>query len=195
MGNGIEKSPSRIGFFGGSFDPMHIGHVSLAKQAIQSCALDLLLLCPAYHAPLRAEKPLFSSETRLKILEGVAQENQKIDICRLEIEKQKTCFTFDTLNEIRSQYPKSEIKILLGADQFERLNEWKFHRQLAQAHSFLVFSRYHNHPSPPPIPNLSYKLLHNPLIECSSTEIRNRIKSGQSVRELLPPSAYPFVER
>lgn len=187
--------PPRIGFFGGSFDPIHIGHISLAQQAIQLARLDTLLLCPAYHAPLRIEKPYFSTKTRLRILEKIAQETPCVEVCKLEIEKQKTCYTYETIKEVQLQYPHSTILLLLGADQFNRLNEWKFHNELAEHCQFLVFSRDVQGVTPPPIPQLSYQLLKNDLIDCSSTEIRKRLQSGKSVNHLIPVAAQPFINQ
>lgn len=195
MAESTKSSSLRIGFFGGSFDPIHIGHISLAQQAIQLARLDTLLLCPAYHAPLRIEKPYFSTKTRLKILEEIAQENPGFEICKLEIEKQKTCYTYETIKEVQLQYPHSTILLLLGADQFNRLNEWKFHQELAEHCQFLVFSRNVQEVTPPQIPQLSYQLVKNELIDCSSTEIRKRLQSGKSVDHLIPSAAYPFINQ
>ena len=195
MAESTKSSSLRIGFFGGSFDPIHIGHISLAQQAIQLARLDTLLLCPAYHAPLRIEKPYFSTKTRLKILEEIVQENPGFEICKLEIEKQKTCYTYETIKEVQLQYPHSDILLLLGADQFNRLNEWKFHQELAEHCQFLVFSRNGQEVTPPQIPQLSYQLVKNELIDCSSTEIRKRLQSGKSVDHLIPSAANPFINQ
>ncbi len=194
MGEQEQSKTIRIGFFGGSFDPVHIGHISLAEQAIQTAQLDKLLLCPAYHAPLRYEKPFFPPEIRLKILETVAHEYSRMEVCKLEIEKQKTCYTYHTLKEIKEQSPLSEIMVLLGEDQFSQLDKWKFHQDLVQICQFLVFSRSGTGINPPSIPNLSYTLMENELIDCSSTTIRSRIQSGKSVSHLIPEVAYPFVK-
>ncbi len=195
MDKSNESKTKRIGFFGGSFDPIHIGHVSLAEQAIKIAKLDTLLLCPAFHAPLRPDKPFFSTQTRLRILEKVAQEKPLFEICKLEIDKQRTCYTYGTVKEVQMQYPNSEIMVLIGADQFNRLTEWKFHKELAKLCQFLVFSRTVIEVTPPSIPLLSYKLMENDLIDCSSTEIRNRLKSGKSVNHMIPPVAHPDINQ
>jgi len=191
----VESKTKRIGFFGGSFDPIHIGHVSIAEQAIKIAKLDTLLFCPAYHAPLRAEKPFFSTHTRLKILEKIVGENPRFEICKLEIDKQKTCFTYETIKEVQLNCPTSEIMIIVGSDQFNRLKEWKFHNELAQHCQFLVFLRTVTEVNPPSIPQLSYKLMENELINCSSTEIRTRLKSGKSVSHMIPPVAFPCIKQ
>jgi nicotinate-nucleotide adenylyltransferase len=195
MGQTSDTNFSKIGFFGGSFDPIHLGHLSLAKQAIQSANLDSLLLCPAYHAPLRAEKPFFSTEIRLKILEQIARDTPQIKVCKLEIEKRMTCFTYNTLKEVQSQHPQSEIIVLLGADQFENLSNWKSNQELVQICKFLVFSRTKTEIIPPDIPELSFQLMQNELLDYSSTKIRNRIKSRQPVKHMLPRAAHKFIHQ
>ena len=195
MGKGSQSKTKRLGFFGGSFDPVHIGHISLAKQAIEQAKLDKLLLCPAFHAPLRDQNPFFTPEIRLEILEKVAAEHSKIEICSLEIEKQKVCYTYNTLCEIQRIYPISEIIVLLGADQFNQLEKWKYHTQLAQAFQFCVFARDSSQISPPSIPNLSFKLMQNKLIHCSSTEIRKKLKNRESIESLVPSSVYSIISQ
>jgi nicotinate-nucleotide adenylyltransferase len=195
MGKGSQSKTKRLGFFGGSFDPIHIGHISLAKQAIKQAQLDKLLLCPAFHAPLRDQIPFFSPDIRLQILEKVAAEHSKIEICSFEIEKQKVCFTFDTLCEVQKIYPTSEIIVLLGADQFNQLEKWKYHTQLAQAFQFCVFARDSSQISPPSIPNLSFNLMQNKLIHCSSSEIRENLKNGKSIKNLVPSSVYSIISQ
>jgi nicotinate-nucleotide adenylyltransferase len=194
MGLHDQSTPLRIGFFGGSFDPVHNGHVSLANQAIEHAQLDRLLICPAFHAPLRPEKPFFSASVRLKIIETVTQLHPRMEICKLEIDKQETCYTYNTIKEIKAQSPRSEIVVLLGEDQFSQLNKWKFHHELVQICQFLVFSRNEDRVIPPSIPDLSYTLMKNELIDCSSTVIRNRIQSGKSVSHLIPDVAHPLVK-
>jgi nicotinate-nucleotide adenylyltransferase len=186
-----KPTTGKIGFFGGTFDPPHIGHVSIANQAISEANLDHLILCPAYHAPLRHHQPVLPVEVRLKMLELIASENDKIVLSTIEIDQKKTCFTFNTLQQVKKQFPSDELMVILGTDQFEKLNSWKYCRKLARICQFLVFSRHSHQVTPPIIPHLSYQHMNNELIDCSSTEIRNRIKNNQSIEEMIPDIAYP----
>ena len=186
--------PDRVGFFGGSFDPIHLGHLRLAEEAIRFTSFNLLLFCPAFHAPLRDEKPFFSSQQRLDMLYRITEDNPRMDVCTIELEKQKTCFTYETLLEVRSRFPDSELFLLLGADQFEQLEKWKFNHELAEICKFLVFSRSGKKVSPPPIKNLRYELMKNELIEISSTQIRDRLKNGKKIDQLIPPIINPMIQ-
>jgi nicotinate-nucleotide adenylyltransferase len=186
----------RVGFFGGSFDPIHNGHFSLATQAIEQANLDTLLLCPAYHAPLRAEKPFFQAKDRLAMLEGIARDHAKIQVFPHEVEQGKVCFTHDTLLAVQEEFPKTEILLLLGVDQFAKLPQWKFIDELLKLVTFLVFSRKSDMTSPhPPLPALKFQQMKNDLIDLSSTLIRQKIQNGKSIRNDIPKPAYNYLNQ
>ena len=186
----------RIGFFGGSFDPIHNGHLCLATQAIEEAALETLLLCPAYHAPLRSQKPFFKAGDRLAMLERIALEHTRIEVFPHEILQGKVCFTRDTLLEVAKKFPGAEILLLLGADQFAKLPQWKFIDELVSMVTFLVFSRSSDKmTSLPPLPEMKFERLNNELIDLSSTTIRDKIRNGRSVRNDVPQPAYDYLEQ
>jgi nicotinate-nucleotide adenylyltransferase len=185
---------TKIGFFGGTFDPIHNGHLSLAKQAIDQSGLERLLLCPAYHAPLRSAKPFFEAKDRLCMLEKIADEHPEIEIFPHEISQEEVCFTYDTLLEVRKSYSQQEILLLLGADQFNKLPQWKFIDELAKIVTFLVFSRSSDMTDcEPPLPEIKFERMNNELIDLSSTTIRQKIRSGQSVMNDIPGPAYDYL--
>ena len=186
----------RIGFFGGSFDPIHNGHLSLATQAIEQASLDTLLLCPAHHAPLRCEKPFFKAEDRLAMLEKIAREHAKIEVFPNEILQGKVCYTRDTLLEVANKFPEAEILLLLGADQFAKLPQWKFIDELVKLVTFLVFSRSSDMISrEPPLPEIKFERMNNELIDLSSTLVRKKIQNGQSAKNDIPGPAYDYLDK
>ena len=187
---------ARIGFFGGSFDPIHNGHLCLATQALEQAALDTLLLCPAYHAPLRSEKPFFKATDRLAMLERIALEHARIEVFPHEILQGRVCFTRDTLVEVAKKYPGTEILLLLGADQFAKLPQWKFIDELLDMVTFLVFSRSSDEmASVPPLPGIKFERMNNELIDLSSTIVREKIRNGRPVRNDIPRPAYDYLEK
>ena len=183
-----ENHPLRIGFFGGSFDPLHNGHLMLVDEALRSGKLDKLLLCPAFHAPLRSEKPLLSGEQRLEMVRSLCAERPELEGFDYEIRQARTCYTYETLLEVRRIHPGARLHLLIGNDQFQKLDQWKFNRELLQIAHLLVFSRDRTEPVPPlGIDPLPHTVMNNPLVPISSTEIRRRLLAGQSVSELVPP--------
>ncbi|MFL2937583.1 MAG: nicotinate (nicotinamide) nucleotide adenylyltransferase [Opitutales bacterium] len=189
------EQPFRIGFFGGSFDPLHNGHLMLIEEALQSGKLDTLLLCPAFHAPLRSEKPLFSGEQRLEMVRSVCSERSELETFDHEIQQARTCYTYETLLEVRKIYPDAQIHLLIGNDQFQKLDQWRFNRELLQIAHLLVFSRDQNEVVPPSgIDPLPHTVMHNPLVPVSSTEVRHHLLTGQSVSELVPPVIHEILK-
>ena len=178
----------RIGFFGGSFDPLHNGHLMLIEEALRSAKLNKLLLCPAFHAPLRSEKPLLSGEQRLEMVRSVCSERPELETFDHEIRQARTCYTYETLLKVQKIYPDAQLHLLIGNDQFQKLDQWRFNHELLQIAHLLVFSRDQNELVPPSgIDPLPHTVMHNPLVPVSSTEVRKRLLTGQSVSELVPP--------
>ena len=183
----------RIGFFGGTFDPPHNGHLQIAQAAIKQASLDKLLLCPAHHAPLRTEQSLFSPKHRLEMVSSICQNRPKMDVLDTEIEHGKRRYSFETIQEIKSQFPDNKIFFILGADQFSRLSEWKNVDFLAQSVHFLVFARHSKNPAIPSVENINFSFMDNDLINISSTDIRKHIHSQQLPVSLLPIEVFNYL--
>lgn len=184
----------KIGFLGGTFDPIHNGHKFISEEAIKEFQLDQLLLCPAYHAPLRNHPPLFTAEQRLEMVRLVAKKNPKISIFDFEINQKQTSYTWQTIQEVKKLYPDAEILLLIGYDQFVRLSKWKFLNELSLAVHFIVFARDHLHPSHPSFPELSFTLMNNSLFSASSTSIRDHLHRGDSIKGMVPDDVYTYLQ-
>ena len=190
-----KNHPLRMGFFGGSFDPLHNGHFMLIEEALRSGKLDKLLLCPAYHAPLRSDKPLFSGEQRLEMVRSLCAERPELEGSDYEIRQAQTCYTYETLLEVRKLHPDAKLHLLIGNDQFQKLDQWRFNRELLQIAHLLVFSREQNELVPPAeIDPLPHTVMNNPLVPVSSTEVRQRLLTGQSVSKLVPPVIHEILK-
>ena len=117
------SSKARLGFFGGSFDPIHEGHLSVALATIRKFELQKVLLCPAYFAPLRTKKPFFSSKDRLAMVEAVSQMHSPLELFDDEILSEKTCYTYDTLHEVNKKFPNYEVYLMIGDDQYDKFEK------------------------------------------------------------------------
>ena len=111
---------AKIGFFGGSFDPIHNGHVSLALCAIKELSLEKVLLCPAHFDPLRKQKPLFSSADRMRMVDSLSKIHGKLEPFDYEVISGKTCYTYETLKFVKRKYPKHEIIVMLEKIRFPK---------------------------------------------------------------------------
>ena len=195
MSNLNGSTPSRIGFFGGSFDPIHNGHLFIIEKFIQSFELDTLLLCPAYQAPLRKQKPLFNPIQRLEMARLFAHSNEKLEVFDFEINQPKTSFTYETIQEVKKSYPNSKIFLAIGLDQFEKLSTWRWIKELSKEVHFIVFARGQITSPAPSILDIQYTFIQNPLIDISSTQIRKCIQKGESVAEWIPDVILSYLEK
>ncbi len=189
----VSFSNLRLGFFGGSFDPPHRGHLRIAEIALEQANLDKLLFCPAYHAPLRPTPPFFTSHDRLAMVDILSQSHPNMEVYAGEIEHGKTRYTIETIQEVKKQFPKHELFLILGADQFSHLLDWREPHLLAQMVHFLVFARLHKKIEKPAIPELRFTFMENPLINISSTNIRASLNKKHLPSSMLPPDIYTFI--
>ena len=195
----INSSKSfKIGFFGGSFDPSHRGHVSVALSALGKFNLHKILLCPAFFAPLRAQKPLFSPKDRLAMVTSVTQEHSQLEVFDHEIISGNTCYTYSTLQSAQKIYPESEIFLMLGDDQFKQFDHWKFHQEILKEFSLIVFNRINSEKSKTffeRFPSAKIFALGNQLLPYSSTEIRKNIETDRDISQLVPSSVFSYMQK
>ena len=190
------SSAHRIGFFGGSFDPIHQGHVSVALEVVNKFNLHQVLLCPAYFAPLRAQRPLFPAAHRLGMVQAVARGDPRFGTYDKEVQARKTCYTYHTLQAVQAVYPQSEIFLLLGDDQFTRFNQWKYHQEILAEFPIVIFDRNEtekNRDFSQEFPASRIHHLRNQLFPHSSTEIRQLIQQGTSISDHVPQSVYAYM--
>ena len=193
MGNANISRRPRLGLFGGTFDPFHLGHLKLAQLAVQKGLLEKLLLCPAYQAPLRAEPPLFTAMDRFAMVQDICRENTRFEACPIEIEHRKLRYTLDTVKELAEQYPNYDLFVIVGADQFNQLSKWKGIEELIDMVHFLVFARGSQQVPEPPLPAVRMTYMENPLIDLSSTTIRKTICSGTLPLDNLPATVCSYL--
>jgi len=184
----------RIGFFGGSFDPPHLGHLKIAKQAIEIANLDTLFFCPAFHAPLKDCPPLFSGEQRLAMIKAMCAKNTLIQTTDVEIAHGKTRYTHETILELQENSPNSQFHLILGADQFTQLHLWERAQELAKMVTFLVFAREKDECVWPKLKDIKVTFARNSLIDLSSTTIRQQLRSGNLPDNGLHPEVLAYIK-
>ena len=129
-----------IGFFGGSFDPPHQGHLQIAEQAIETANLEKLIFCPAFHAPMKDSPPMFSGKQRLAMLKAMCAKNPLMQITDIEIVHAKTRYTYETIFELRQNFPNHLIYLILEPINLS-ITLVKQIKDLAKMVTFLVFAR------------------------------------------------------
>ena len=198
----LSLMPTRIGLFGGTFDPPHLGHLILASEAQSQLELDRLLWVLTPEPPHKLEQIITSIEHRLAMVQLAIADNPTFELSRVELERPGPHYTLDTIQEIAEKNPRAQIVPIIGGDSLNDLPKWHEPQKLVYAcHWIGVMRRPHEEPSlkelERDLPGISSKIhyVDAPLLEIASREIRNRIAEGKSVRYYLPSSVYEYIEQ
>ena len=203
------------GIFGGTFDPFHRGHLNSLCEVQDAFELEKIVVVPAYRSPFRPEIDGPTPEQRFEMVQRALAEDERFLVSDVEIKRQGTSYTIDTIRELTQLYPDVEFFLILGADQFERFNEWKdFENIIAKTH-LIVTSRpgFDLPEEEDEIPEFLHPLMQEagvwgisltagPKIfwhqlsdlDISGTELRRQMRMGQSVIEELPAAVLEFVQ-
>jgi nicotinate-nucleotide adenylyltransferase len=177
----------KLGLFGGSFDPVHLGHLLVAQAAIEELGLDRLFFIPAAQSPFKPGTRPAAAALRLQLLRLALAGRPNCEIDPQEIQRGGISYTIDTLRDYKRRFPKAELFHLIGADHAAKLNEWREPGELAQLAEFIVIPRPGEAAVTFPPPFRGRTLKGFPLA-VSSLEIRARVKAGLSIEALAPPA-------
>ena len=170
----------RTGIFGGSFNPIHNGHVSLAQQLREKAGLDEVWLMVSPQNPLKQSVDLLDDEQRFKMaclaLEGV----EGIVASDYEMHLPKPSYTWNTLQALSKDYPDREFVLLMGGDNWALFDRWYRYEDIKKGYEIVVYTRTPGEPG---------------YIDISSTEIRERIKAGKSIRRLVPRAVADYIRK
>jgi len=190
----------KLGLFGGTFDPPHLGHLILAAEALHQLALDYVLWVLTPEPPQKSGHTISAWQTRMRLLQAAISSDPGFAISRVEIDRPPPHYAFETVRLIRQEYPVDELVYLMGGDEFRDLATWRqpadfiaacdaigVMRRPADAVDLLALERE--------FPGVTDKVwfLAAPLIEISASEIRRRIGAGQPVRYFLPRPVFDLI--
>ena len=194
----------RIGIFGGSFDPIHLGHLILAEQCREQAQLDQIWFMPCSLGPHKTDGAHGTDRQRCEMIELALAGHEPFVLSRIEIERGGVSYTVDTLQEIRESNPQDELFLLMGDDSLENFDSWREPRQICQLATPLVVNR-------PGSGQVDLSLLKkyvdesryaafqsltitSPRIEISSSDIRAKVSDGNSIRYLTTRSVEKYIE-
>ena len=185
----------KIGFLGGSFDPVHFGHLIAAQDVYEQYHFDRLFLVPAAQAPLKAQDMQSVTEDRLAMLRAACEWDHRLEIADYELNKGGVSYTIDSVRHFRQQFPNDELFWIIGGDQLPLLHKWKDISQLAAMVEFIFLERP-GHPSKPhtDITGLRLHRCDGHLIEISSSELRQRVRQGRSLNYFCPQKVIAYIE-
>lgn len=195
-------SPDRIGLFGGTFDPPHLGHLILASEAQSQLELDRLLWILTPEPPHKQEQRLTPVEDRLAMVNLAIEDNPAFELSRVELDRPGPHYTVDTIKIVSEQNPGADIVPIIGGDSLRDLPTWHESQQIVYACHWIGVMRRPNDKSnldelERKLPGIRSKVhyVDAPLLEIASHEIRSRIATGKSVRYYLPPAVNDYIEQ
>jgi len=189
---------SKIGIMGGTFDPIHIGHLIAAETAREQCHLHEVWFIPTYAPPLKANKPGVSGEQRYEMVCEAIASNPFFRALDIELQRGGVSYSYDTVMELQRGNPDDTFSYIIGSDRINDLAKWHQIEQLAKHISFIGMER----PSDPinidEVPSYlqeRLQLINMPAIDISSTMIRSRTSAGQSVQYFVPDAVQRYIRR
>ena len=181
-------SSEKIGLFGGSFDPIHHGHLILARDAMESLGLDRVIFIPVNVSPHKLAHPPVAARLRCEMVAAAIAGESRFSMDACEAEREGPSFAVDTVRVMRRRFPQAELFYFIGEDNVSSLHTWREIDELKKLASFVVLARGNLQPVEG-FPVISRN------IDISSTDIRNRIAQGLPVRYLLPDAVCTILTR
>lgn len=192
---------SRIGLFGGSFNPIHLGHTGLVKRMITAFSLDKVIVVPTYETPLKDNTPIVPSEHRINMCKLAFADLDNVIVSDIEIKRKGKSYTVDTLKQLKELYPEDEIFLIIGADSFLQLRLWYDVKSIFKLASILTVSR-----GEVLLPELNTAKKHyenefnarvfiseEPICKLSSTEIRTAINNHKPFTHFLDEKVAEYI--
>jgi len=185
----------KIGFLGGSFDPLHFGHLVAAQDAFEQLQLDRLFFVPAAQAPLKPNEVQSSADDRLALLRAALDSDPRFELSDFELRKGGLSYTIDSVRHFRAQFPHDQLYWIIGGDQLPKMHLWHEIGELVRLIEFIVLDRP-GHPidATPALPQMKLHRCQGHLIEISSTEVRDRVRRGQPLDYFIPHKAIVQIE-
>lgn len=185
-----EKLIRKIGLFGGSFNPIHRGHVALVKQILDKVGLDEVWFVVSPLNPLKAgASDLLADEQRLELVQLALCDEPHLVACDYEFNLPKPSYTWNTLQSLQHDYPDCQFTLIIGGDNWVNFRKWYRADDIIRNYSIVVYPREGSEIKSKDLPP-NVRVVRTELYKMSSTEVRKRIREGLPVADLLPSSSY-----
>ena len=184
-----------IGLFGGSFNPIHNGHVRLAKSLLQEAALDEVWFLVSPQNPFKQDQQLLDDDKRLQLVRLALKEEPQLMASDFEFHLPKPSYTWNTLQALEQEYPERKFTLLIGGDNWEAFDKWYRYEDILKRYPIIVYPREGSK-----VPDVKFQvsdiqIVETPLINISSTQIRQRLHEGKSVRGLVNTEVAMVIEQ
>jgi nicotinate-nucleotide adenylyltransferase len=178
----------KIAIYGGTFDPIHHGHLIVAREALEKLGAEQVIFIPARVSPLRKTAPVARDEVRLLMIKAAIESEPGFAVDDCELLRPPPSYTIDTIEQIRQRNSEATIYCLIGEDNVDRLTKWRRFADLEKMVRLVVLDRSGQQP------HHAYPIIRRK-IDISATEIRKRVATGRSIRYFVPPAVEEIIRR
>ncbi|WP_026712995.1 nicotinate (nicotinamide) nucleotide adenylyltransferase [Flavobacterium daejeonense] len=185
----------KIGLYFGTFNPIHVGHLIIANHMAEHTDLDQIWLVVTPHNPLKKKSTLLDDYHRLQMVFLATEDYPKLKPSDIEFKLSQPNYTVNTLVHLEEKYPSHEFSLIMGEDNLKSFHKWKNYEAILEHHDIYVYPRISSE-----VENIELKnhpkihLIDAPVVEISSTFIRNNIKSGKNIRPLLTEKVWEYID-
>ncbi|MBU2926945.1 nicotinate (nicotinamide) nucleotide adenylyltransferase [Winogradskyella psychrotolerans] len=185
----------KVGLYFGTFNPIHVGHLTIANHLAEHSDLDQIWFVVTPLSPFKKKSSLLDNYQRLELVHLATQDYDKLRPSDIEFGLKQPNYTIDTLTYLFEKFPKNEFSLIMGEDNLKSFHKWKNYELILENHHIYVYPRiskgkidtqFNNHPK--------IIKVDAPIMELSSTFIRNEIKDGKNVRPMLPENVWQFID-
>jgi nicotinate-nucleotide adenylyltransferase len=194
-----EDSGPRLGIFGGTFDPPHVGHVAVAEDVVRHLRLDRLIWIPAGDPPHKPERPVTPAGLRLEMTRAAVAGHPRFEVSEIEVRRPGPSYTVDTVRALHATHPSARLFLVLGADQVRTLDTgWREPATILELATLALMDRAGEDALEvgPDLPGME-RAIHVPVrrVDVSSTEVRARVAEGKDISALVSPGVLAVMER
>jgi nicotinate-nucleotide adenylyltransferase len=182
-----------LGVFGGTFDPIHLGHLSVASDVHSTLGLDRTLIVPAAVPPHKASAGITSASLRLEMVRAAVEGDDRLEVDDRELRRPGPSYTVDTLRALAERFPGARLNFLIGADALRDLPTWRAPDEVVRLARLVVFSREGD--APIPETGVPFTKVAVARLDISATDIRARVRAGRPIRYLVPDPVREIIHR
>ena len=183
---------NRLGILGGTFDPIHLGHMRMAEVAREKMRLDKVIFVPSHLPPHKRSAGLSSSKIRLKMAHIAVESNPHFEVSSFETERPGKSYSIETVRHFKNIFPSTKFFFIIGTDAFAKLHQWKNIEEILKMVEFVVVNRHGNFNSHQRIKHHSVLM---PGMDISSSNIRQLVRQEKSIRYLVPEVVREYIEQ
>ena len=182
----------KIGILGGTFNPIHIGHLILAEEAREKLKLDKIIFVPAYLPPHKDNSDIIDAHHRYKMVKSAIKTNRHFLVSDIEIKRDGRSYTIDTIKELKKIHPQDELLFIIGSDLLKYLDDWKDLGDIIKMVKFITVTRpgYLLEKIPAYITTVAIRA-----VDVSAFEVRKAIKENRSFRYLVPEKVLSYINK